>query len=189
MKFPKRCPLWKMTATEDLYRPGLEYVWLDGSYLVATNGYAMVCVPVTARLARDVDGPIPVDAVKAAIDAAECDDATIRCLKTKVQVGDTDYQRPKDFKCFDWRLALISAAKKPTARIRLNASLLKRAMLAIGESGWSAPVTLEIYGERSAVIARPTRYDALDAVGVVMPMLTDPVDWVPLPDELTGGSK
>ncbi len=187
MKFPKRCPLWKMAATGYIRRPALEHVWLDGNYLVATDGYAMVCVPVTSRLARDADGPIPVDAVKAAIDAAEGDDATILCLKTKVRVGDIGYSRPQDVKGVDWRKALALAAKQPIARIQLNASLLKRAMLAMGESGYSVPVTLEIYGDDKTVIARPTRSDVPDSVGVVMLMRIDD-EWVPLPDELTGRS-
>lgn len=179
MKFDKRCKPW-LLCDED-YRYSLEFVYLDGDYLFATNAHALVAIPIESRLARDVDGPIPPEALKAAVDAAEGEFAEAVCLKTKVKAAGNDYERPKDTKCPKWRSIMEPFATRPAFRIRFNAGLVKRMAHAMGTAGFLTPLALDVYADDAQVLARPDGQGAIPGVlGVVMPMREEQM-WTPVP--------
>jgi len=170
MKFDKRCKPWLLTTDAD-YIYDLRFVWLEGDYLVAMNAHALVAIPVQSRTARDVDGLIPTDALKAAVDVANGEFAEVVCLKTKVKAAGQEYSRPKATDKPDWRNTMKPFRGEPPFRIAVNAGLLKRMAHAMGEAGYTVPMALDIYGDSTQLLARSASKSSVPGViGLVMPM-------------------
>ena len=138
---------------------------LEGDHAIATDGTCMAVVPVE-RAGIDVDGPIPIDALKAS--RARNEGGLIALEKGAAVLG-SGVSYPRDHGEFvEWRKVLPVNSVVPEYTISLNPAALAQLAAALGVAGRPAGVTLFFYGENSPIAVRP-RISG-ESYGVIMPM-------------------
>lgn len=177
MKFPNKCKIEAIASTER-GREAIAEAYLTGDKLVATNGLAIVVLPVE-RDPQDSDGWISHKALAGARKQAKRNKAEVianGCLKL---ADGTQLPRPdmQDMKFPNWEQVIPkNTAETHKTVIRINAAILADMAAAMGTDC----VTLHIKDELSPLMVYPAtpapgnfvRPDetAMDAKGVLMPI-------------------
>jgi hypothetical protein len=158
MKFPKT-PKPESVTDRSGTRQALEHPYFTGSEIVATDGRAIVVIPVEAE-PGDLAGYIP----SAALSAARREDGRLALASAdEVWIRDRGWRRPKAV-FPKWQQALDEAAPKPGAfRVRFAVEVLRSVLIAVG--GENVTLTFNPADPHAAVLI-----DGIEARGAVMPM-------------------
>lgn len=163
MKFSKNAKLEKVV--DGTRRPSMGAACLQGSRLLATNGYALASVPVELE-PGDVDGPVTVEALKASRKGKSWE-ASIECNGSLKVADGVTYPRPDLGEFPSTEKALEDAKASPkVVRIGLNAKKLRDLADALGAS--DGRIVLEIEAPDKAVLV--WALEAPGALGVIMPV-------------------
>lgn len=179
MEIDKDCEVWRI-ATKDETRPGLMHGYLDLSVkddprLIATNGHALVAVPVQETKGVK-EGYIPVDALKSIKKSAKGQlsavfdktaDGKVKDIRAKVEWSSPD---PGNFP--DWR-AVFPNPDAETFCISFNPALLLELVKSAGgndkvslhfaktkggDLDQVAPIICRVYGhDEAGLILMPMR--------------------------------
>lgn len=166
MKLPKNIKP-ELVASKDKARFPIAETFLRQGRLLATNGAALVSIPVQTD-DNDHDGYISTDVLKLARKAGQCS------VNGVAKIGEVTMPRSKleketQFPKFD--AVLPNFEGKKAVKIALNAALLAR----MAESWGSEGVVIE-FVEDSGIMVRPTSAGHYDreyepgAFGVIMPI-------------------
>jgi len=170
MQIDKKYKVEKCCAKSDVrYTGGLQSPYLEGDKIIATNGHALVVVPVV-RAGTDTDGPVPIEAIKASRkrDAG----GLIACnggCDIETPTGKMTFPRPENCQFPKWEK--VMPTKAPEFTISFNAKLLHELAAAMGTDC----VTLRIVDDSSGIDVRPDDSKVNvgnEARGVLMPRRT-----------------
>lgn len=174
MKLHKTCQVEKVTSS-DRTRPVLSHAFLSGETLIATDGKAMIQLPVE-RSEGDEDGFVTVEALKAARKEAKRADALeLKANGCLALPSGASFPRPIEARIGRWpncQAVWAPVWEKPVAmRIAFSAELLANLAEAMGTEG----VVLEIVSETDAIRVLPTSTRksspvVLGAKGILMPI-------------------
>ena len=163
MKIPSACKVEAIASTDET-RPFIGHPFLTGSKLVATNGQALVVIPIELS-EGDADGYVTAAALKLARKGS--DNPEIRCNGTLTLSDGTQLPRPgaqgKPFP--DYRQCVPK--DPPTLAIAFSVKNLR----ALGDALGAQHLVLEIKDATSPVIVRPAGYrvPVQEAFGVLVP--------------------
>lgn len=156
MKFPKT-PKPESVTDRSGTRQALEHPYFTGSELVATDGRAIVVIPVEAE-PGDVAGYVP----SAAISAARREDGRLALTSAdEVWIRDRGWRRPKAV-FPKWQQALPATPAEPF-RVRFAVEVLRSVLIGVG--GESVDLVFNPSDPHAAVLI-----DGAEARGAVMPM-------------------
>lgn len=173
MKLPNKCKIEGITSTQR-GRECLAEPYLTGDKLVATNGCALVVIPID-RDPQDADGWISHKALAGARKLAKHDKANILANGCFKLTDGTQLPRPdmQGMKYPNWEQVVPKTPMEThKTAIRINAELLYKMAQAMGTDS----VVIRIQDEKSPVMVYPAginmREDetASKAVGVLMPI-------------------
>lgn len=171
MNFPKNAKIEKVAST-DISRPSLVNPYLDveRKALVATNGHAMVMVPVGID-DGDHAGPVSSEALQAARKAAgkSNDMASISVNGAQVIPGGPTFPRPPEVE-FPKYTAVIPEYPDECVRISFNPWLLMQVVEAMGvDKGLPIILTLASVDKSGTLDPIKVTRDDGGAYGVIMP--------------------
>lgn len=122
-------------CSDDKMRDAIAHPYLDGNYLVATNGRALVAVEVE-REEHDVDGWVAIEALKASRKMEKAfDEKRINCNGACTLVDGTSYRRPFDgatLRFPNWKQVIPEGGSFPQAHVAFNPSMLLDLAKALG---------------------------------------------------------
>lgn len=132
MKLPKSCKI-ELVTHKDPARAAIGEPYLQGPNLIATNGNAIVVIPVE-RSPEDTDGYVTRQALQAARRVgASRSDAEIRANGALTLLDGTQFVRPTEFKFVDYKQAIPQdAATSHPLTIALNVKKLWEMAQAMG---------------------------------------------------------
>ena len=138
----------ELTASTDDTRPAITAPFLQGDVLYSTNGSVAVSLPIT-RNENDVDGPVPIEAIKAARALAKAGKfslAYIDCSSPDFVVLDNGakYARPAQ-KPPQMSFVMFPKRKAGTLKVGLDVALLADAAKAFG--GQHVVLTFTVGGD------------------------------------------
>jgi len=172
MKLPNNCKI-EAVASKDTYRIQTSAAYLQGDKLIATNGRAIVVLPVE-REEHDTDGYIPAKALAAARKLAKRDMAHLAangCITLKD--GSTMPRDNLGGAVFpNWQQCVPKEPEQShPVRIGFNVKLLAEIAAAMG----TETVCIRIQDEKSPIMVYPTGATRMNeaspnAVGVLMPV-------------------
>lgn len=175
MKIHKECQIEKC-ASKEKNRVSLQHAYLKGSQLIATNGKAMVQLPVELQ-EHDVDGYVSTEALKAARKAAgRLDQASLQANGALTLPSGQSFPRPTEASV-GYPYPNCDPVWNPVWgrdykwRVALDAGMLLEIAQAMGTEG----VILEITGENEPIRVRPTSTRTCSvaepkAKGILMPI-------------------
>jgi len=172
MKFSKTHKIANvLSTTANGY--GMECAELKGDRLYATNGRAMVVIPVDLD-EGDVDGAVPRQALVEAVKAPAKASASVRANGSVIvdtKSGPLTMPRPDDLNFPNWDLIKSEASgDEITFKIGINAKLLLDLAKAMGST--DSVVTLTVHAKEGSGTTKPIAVDVRgsDASGFVMPV-------------------
>ena len=145
--------------------------YLDGSTIVATNGSALVVLPVKLG-AGDVDGYVSAPALKAARkDSKQLSETALSCSGSLRTMALTEFVRPKLGAYVNYRQVIPGERKE--IEIRFSATLLNAVAEAIGASDGQIVLKIAVDADgkvedRTAMRVVPL-IDKTGAFGALMP--------------------
>lgn len=166
MKLPKSCKI-ELVASNDAGRKRLAEPCLVDGHLVASNGQAMVVIPVECS-PEDTNGYITRQALQAARKVSRIyGDCDIRANGALTLADGTQFPRPTEFKYPEYKNAIPSDTETYPLTIGLNVRTLWEMAQAMG----CEHVSISIKDAISPFMVRPAGHPlaAPKAMGVLMP--------------------
>jgi hypothetical protein len=134
MKLNKNLHVERVCSTEK-GRESLANPYLDGTHLVASNGRALIALEIE-RDAEDVDGWVPVEALKASRKMQKAwDEKTLHCNGTCKLADGTSYPRPLEgttSRFPNWRQVIPEGGSFPQAHVAFDPRMLLDIAKALG---------------------------------------------------------
>lgn len=165
MKIAKNCFI-EQACTADPTRLAVNRPYLQGSTLIATDGYMLVAVPIELE-SGDVDGYVPVKILKASRAGKKKELASIILTdkKSAESEGVIEPRNPSDSIFPNWQQVVPKANRDVTFKIGLDAALLGRLSDAMG--GSDDKLILEFVDDRQAIVVK--KISAPDVLAILMP--------------------
>ena len=156
MKIHKECQVEKV-ASKDASRPSIAHPYLQGGKLIATNGIAMVQIPVEERGEHDVDGWVTGEALKAARKAASRQTSCeISANGSLALLDGQSFLRPNE-STVKGKWPNCGQVWEPcwAREIKFTVSLSAEQLMDIAKAMGTEGVTLEITGETDPIRILP----------------------------------
>lgn len=178
MKIHKECQVEKV-ASKDATRTSLAHPYLQGNTIIATNGIAMVQIPVKERSEHDVDGWVTGEALKAARKAASRQTSCEISANGSLALSNgQSFPRPNE-STVKGKWPNCGQVWDPcwAREIKFAVSLSAEQLIDIAKAMGTEGVTLEITGETDPIRIRPctTRAQTVpvpEAKALLMPIRT-----------------